>query len=233
MWSLSKQKMRAIGHRGCRGPHQENSFAAIQWAYSNGAWAVEVDLWLIQGELVLIHDRRAHAYNGATGLIKNVALEKLRKIMEIPSLDYVLRHVPPQRGINIEIKDPEALLPMIELIVDHVKAGLIRWEQMLFSSFDHRILAKLKQQHNEAQIAPLFAGIPLDICRYANQMGATSINMDVDCLDLQTVQQAHKEGLAVNVYTVNCAIDVDMLADWEVDGIICDDVAWLMAYRHA
>jgi len=32
---------------------------------------------------------------------------------------------------------------------------------------------------------------------------------------------------------VNCAIDVDMLADWEVDGIICDDVAWLMAYRHA
>jgi hypothetical protein len=26
---------------------------------------------------------------------------------------------------------------------------------------------------------------------------------------------------------------VDMLADWEVDGIICDDVAWLMAYRHA
>lgn len=232
MWELSRQKMRAIGHRGCRGLHQENSLQAIQWAYENGAWAVEVDVWLIDGELVLIHDRRAHAYTGATGFIKNIPLSKLREVMEVPTLDDALHFVPTNRAINVEIKDPDALDPLINLVSRYVELGYIRWEQMLFSSFDHRILADLKRVHHRANIAPLFANIPLQICGYASRLDAVAINMDVECIDLETVEQAHNYGLAVYVYTVNCAIDVDMLSSWGVDGIFCDDVAWYMAYRH-
>ena len=232
MWGVSQNKMRAIGHRGCRGPHQENSLQAIQWAYDNGAWAVEVDVWLIDGEPVLIHDRRAHAYVGATGYIKNVALNRLRQVMEVPNLDDALHFVPRNRAINIELKDPEALESVALLIERYCKLGHLRWHQVLFSSFDHRLIVDLKKRCPLANIAPLFAGITLNICQYAQEMGAIAINVDVDCIDEETVRQAHDVGLAVYVYTVNCAIDVDTLTAWGVDGIFCDDVAWYQAYRH-
>lgn len=232
MWSLTREKMRAIGHRGCRGPHQENSLQAIQWAFDNGAWAVEVDVWLVDGELALIHDRRAQAYLGATGFVKNVPMAKLREVMEVPTLSDALHFIPANKAINVEIKDSDALEGCLNLVKRYVELGHIRWDQVLFSSFDHRILAELKQRNKRAHIAPLFADIPLQICGYASRLGAVAINMDVNCLDRETVEQAHAHGLAVYVYTVDCAIDVDMLTDWGVDGIFVDDVAWYMGYRH-
>jgi len=197
----------------------------VRWAYASGADAVEIDLWQIENELVLIHDRRANSYLPSNDLIINTSLLDLRSIMDVPSLQQVIGCVPQGKGFNIEIKDLRIAEDCLSKITTLVERGLIHWHQVLFSSFDHRLLQTIKQQQPLALIGLLEGGIHSDLVGYAKQQQADSVNMAIDFVDEPTIAELTMAGIAVYVYTVNHVDDALMLRSWGVSGIFCDDVA--------
>ena len=63
------------------------------------------------------------------------------------------------------------------------------------------------------------ARLPLHGARFAEELGAWSLNCDVDFVDAGLVADAHRRGLKVLVYTVDEVSDGDALAAMGVDGI--------------
>jgi glycerophosphoryl diester phosphodiesterase len=224
-WAHSSNDFKLIGHRGCRGRYQENSLQAIRWAYQANASAVEVDVWHIDQELVLIHDRRASQYLPNDDLITETSLLDLRAVMDVPSLNQALMIVPKKLGFNIEIKDSGIELACIKAVNKLIDLGYITWDQLLFSCFDHRVLKTLKGYEPRANIGLLFSGIINDIAQYSTSMQACSVNLDLGCIDRTTVKSLLAKDLAVYVYTVNNPKDAKLMREWGVSGIFCDDVA--------
>ncbi|MBU2112393.1 MAG: glycerophosphodiester phosphodiesterase, partial [Gammaproteobacteria bacterium] len=48
--------MQIIAHRGASGDYPENTILAIEQAIAQGADAVEIDVFAVDGELIVIHD---------------------------------------------------------------------------------------------------------------------------------------------------------------------------------
>lgn len=229
MFNWSQSNFKIIGHRGCRGPLQENSPEAISWAFNHGADAVEVDLWLVENEIVVVHDRRCTNYLASDALISDVSLEELRSVMDVPTLKQVLEIVPKEKGINLEVKDPSLAKRCANDIQSLVDSGVIHWNQILFSSFDHRIIEQIKHAKPSVNIAMLTSSIQLDLVSYAQHLNVCGVNFDVDCLSEDIVAEVRGAGLAVYVYTVNSLQDALELKRWGVDGIICDNAEKMVA----
>ncbi|MCA9926236.1 MAG: glycerophosphodiester phosphodiesterase, partial [Anaerolineales bacterium] len=59
--------MLCIGHRGAMGHAPENTLLAVQTALDMGADWVEVDVYVVEGELVVIHDATLERTTNGSG----------------------------------------------------------------------------------------------------------------------------------------------------------------------
>src|SRR5690606_12459710 len=91
-----------IAHRG--GPilndhvSPENSLEAIRRSLDLGVDAIEIDIWQIEGELIVTHDRRLGRQLKGKGLITDKPLQELRQLTlengePVPVLTQVLELV--------------------------------------------------------------------------------------------------------------------------------------------
>ncbi|MBP9662297.1 MAG: glycerophosphodiester phosphodiesterase, partial [Aeromonas sp.] len=71
----------------------------------------------------------------------------------------------------------------------------------------------------DLRLGALTASLPLHGARFAEELGAWSLNCDVDFVDAGLVADAHSRGLKILVYTVDELSDGDTLAAMGVDGI--------------
>ena len=71
----------------------------------------------------------------------------------------------------------------------------------------------------DIRLGALTANLPLNLAQFADELGAWSLNCDVDFVDQSLVADAHRRGLKVLVYTVDYLEDYEMLASMGVDGI--------------
>ena len=69
------------------------------------------------------------------------------------------------------------------------------------------------------ELRALTASLPLHGARFAEELGAWSLNCDVDFVDAGLVADAHRRGLKILVYTVDEVSDGDALAAMGVDSI--------------
>ena len=69
-----------IGHRGAMGYEPENTLLSIQKAIELGADYVEIDIHLVDGQLVVIHDETLDRTTNFKGFLANYTFEELRKI---------------------------------------------------------------------------------------------------------------------------------------------------------
>src|SRR3954465_6674276 len=80
--------VRRIGHRGAKGHAPENTIASFEKAIALGCDEIETDVWLVDGRLLISHDRP----DAPTGLL---------------SLDEVLDFCRGRVGLNIEVKSAD------------------------------------------------------------------------------------------------------------------------------
>ncbi len=222
--------MLIIAHRGARATHPENTLAAIQAALDIGAQAIEIDIHEHDGQFWVIHDKWLNRTTNSIGRLNWYRSDKLNQIdagqgEKIPTLTEVLQLIAGRCALNIEIKG----INNFELLYQQLDFALNQCQfqptQLMLSSFNHAWLQQIKQSQPQWLIGALTASKGIDKALFAKQLGAVSINLDLDVVDDEYIADAKQLGLAVFVYTVNQSEDWHWLATLGVDGIFCDDPA--------
>ena len=216
--------MEIFAHRGASGDHPENTLIAIERAIEFGAHGIEIDLQLVDGQIVVFHDRWLHKTTNGQGLLQQQTFEQLRALktrddQQIPILLEVLECIRGRCLLNIELKHKEVAGPALATLDFACKELGFSANQFIVSSFHHRLLAKLKHEWPQYQYAGLTASVPLDLAAFAERIGCSAIHIDMDSFDEELLQDAHQRGLKVRVYTVDQPEDIQHLATQGADGV--------------
>ncbi|MBL0567937.1 glycerophosphodiester phosphodiesterase [Aeromonas hydrophila] len=216
--------MQIIAHRGASGLAPENTLKAIRLALTLGAGAIEIDVQLADGELWVFHDRRLERCTNGGGVLTAQSRAYLASLDAgegegIPTLWQVMETIAGQAELHIELKGSQTADEVARL-TRRAEAELgFTPTQWVVSSFHHPELARFAALRPDIRLGALTSTIPLTLAKFAAELGAWSLNCDVDFVDQALVQDAHDRGLKVLVYTVDEPADQAMLAAIGVDGI--------------
>ena len=212
-----------IGHRGARGYKPENTLASFAHALALGCPWVELDVYAVDGELLVIHDKSVDRTTNGSGLIRDMSLEELRRLdagdgQKIPTLDEVIALIDQRCGINVELKGPDTVELVNRALDRYVTAG---WEPgaFLVSSFNHEALSRTGAAYRRGA---LFPDLPDDWLARALALGAWSVNFEKKDVTAGLVTTAHEADLKVLVYTVNEPADIRRIINTGADGIFSD-----------
>ena len=212
-----------IGHRGAMGHAPENTLASIRKALELSVHCVEIDVYCVDGQLVVFHDSRLERTTNGTGYLLEQNFTDLRSLdagdgERIPTLKEVFETVHLQAGVNIELKGPDTARPVVEFIS---KMRDIGWSDdlILISSFDHRELAQIRKLDPRIKVGAMIVGLPVDDAAFAESLGAYSVHLSLEFIDRRFVDDAHSRGLRVFVFTVNHPEDIIKMGEIGVDGV--------------
>ena len=230
------------GHRGARAVQPENSLAAFQYAISIGADFLEMDVAVTRDDVVVVsHDPKLkpaiRRSPGRPTAIRDLTLAELARCTPIPTLDQVLDlagHGPIQ--FNIEIKSfpkrPE-LAPPPERFAELVWQTLQRHKlepRAMVQSFDFRTLHAMRRLAPEIRLAALYVGPPKSFLAIAREAGTNIVAPHRALVTRARVRAAHAAEVAVVPWTANRPAVWKRLVAAQVDAIITDDPAALIAY---
>jgi len=223
---MTSQRILAIGHRGAAGHMPENTLASFRKALETGAHCVELDVYLVDGNLVVFHDDRLERTTNGSGLLLEHSFSGLRALdagngEKVPTLTEVFDLLDRRAGINIELKGPDTALPVAEFIAARRSAG---WptELVLVSSFNRELLSDFHELDNRTMTGVLIDGPPTDDLDYAAGLAAWSIHISLGHVARPFVEEAHSRNLRVFVYTANNPDEINRLAALGVNGIFSD-----------
>ena len=251
------------GHRGARTVRPENTLPAFEYAVEAGADFVELDLAVTRDNvLVVSHDpvvnaeictgpgpaRPIREMSAAElgrwdcGSKRNPAFPKQQPVpgAKIPTFDEVLSLASRGSfGINIEIKSfpdkPQYTPPPEEFA--RLVAGAVRRHKLerrvIVQSFDFRPLLAMKKIAPELKLAALWSSGPRDFVSIAREAGTAIVAPQFALVTPEQVRAAHQAGLEVVPWTANTPADWDRLIAAQVDAIITDDPAALIAHLKA
>ena len=231
-----------IAHRGgpLAGPASlpENSLAAIARALTLGVYAVEIDVFQIQGELFVTHDRRLGRAVSGQGIITEQSLDyltaqQLANGEPLPRLQQVLELIGDKALLNIEIKGANTVPTLLRVLDDYIQAHQASYEQYCVSSFDHQQLFQCLQQAPQLKRGVLIEGIPLDYAACCEPLKAYSFNTHLSFITPELIQDAQARGLKNWVYTVNHEDDWQFMQQLGVDAVFTDRPDALIAFNNA
>ncbi|MER2492234.1 glycerophosphodiester phosphodiesterase [Catenovulum sediminis] len=214
-------------HRGASSIAPENTIKAFEQAIQAQADGIELDVQVVENIPVVLHDAWLQQTTNGIGHVTQVAFGYLQSLdagdgQSVPTLRDVLMHINGRCKINIELKaaDCEALiLADIEYALEH---SAVTADDILVSSFNHRMLARFAKLAPAIRLGALTANLPLSLAEFATELGAWSVHCARDFIDQDFVQDAHQRGLKVFVYTINHAEDMEKMHQLGVDGIFTD-----------
>ncbi|SDN53870.1 glycerophosphoryl diester phosphodiesterase [Paenibacillus sp. yr247] len=232
---MNTQKPIVIGHRGAAGEAPENTLASFALALEQGAEGIELDVQLTKdGEIVVCHDLTLDRTTNGSGLICEKSWEEIKSLdagfwfsdhykgERIPRLCEVFDLVPRGHLINVEVKHAYEGR-MEEALITFLRER-DRWEDVVISSFDHKVIRRIKQAEPEAKVGLLYAANLIDHAAYAKQIGVDvySLHPYHHCIEQEDVRAAAAAGLASYPYTVNEVADYRRMIASGVSGIITD-----------
>lgn len=231
-----------VAHRG--GPLinearlPDNSVAALARALALPVPAIEIDVFQVEGELFVTHDRRLGHVVSGEGVITEqsrayLAKQTLSNGEPLPTLRDVLALVGDKALLNIEIKGPNTAPVLAQHLQAFMSEAGTTPDQYIISSFDHHQLFACKTLLPEVRRGVLIEGLPLDYAGCCDALGAFSLNSHLSFLSTELIADARKRGLQNWVYTVNVASDWHMLSAMGVDAVFTDRPDALLAFNAA
>lgn len=222
--------MLIFAHRGASADAPENTLSAFELAIQQQADGIELDVYQHYGEFIVIHDKWLERTTNGFGSIEDYSFQKLKQLdagnqQPIPSLKEAMKLIAGRCTLNIELKGINDVAQLIKYTEECCSSFGFDKQQIIFSSFDHHLIRKLKQMAVHFKIGALTASKPLDYAHFAEQLQAFSVNVDVEFLDQHFVDDAHRRGLKVFSYTVNHAADLLQFQRWGVDGVFVNSPA--------
>ncbi len=237
-----EKKTKIWAHRGASGYAPENTLEAFALAAQLGADGVELDVQFTKDrELVVIHDERIDRVSDGSGYVADYTLEELRRFCfsktvpqsppaKIPTLREVLELLRPTGlTVNIELKTGICFYPGIEKAVLGLVQELEMEERVIYSSFHHSSVLKIKELSRTARTGFLFCDGTLDMAEYAGRYGVTALHPVRYYMKSPGFVKACKErGLLLHVWTINEKAEMEQMVQLGVDAIITNypDVAY-------
>ncbi len=210
-----------IGHRGAAGLAPENTLPSFTLAVELGVQAVELDVHVCEGELVVIHDPTLERTTNGTGFVSSTPLTTLRGLDAgngacIPTLKEVFDRLPETVAINVELKG------------DGTAAAVADWlpgpgsRSVLLSSFDHDALREFQALRTDYPVAPLFSRWSVSALEIARGFGGGYINLSRKLATSRRLREINQAGLRALVYTVNNLSEAQRLAGAGAWGLFTD-----------
>src|SRR6266567_3457327 len=210
-----------LGHRGCRGPHPENTFAAFEYALANGCHGFEFDVRVTADDyLVLIHDSKHHGNEVAHFTYAGLNDRRKRPRSDSPSdpiayLDEMLERFASRAWLDIELKVTgieqrvlNALRkhpPKHGYVVSSFLPGVIRNCHALDANMPLGLIFKYKSEMK------MWRDLPLTHLMPHHRMVSADL-----------MKMFRSAGKKVITWTVNDAREMQRVADLGVDAIISD-----------
>jgi len=229
-----------FAHRGASAHAPENTMAAFTLAIRQGANALELDAKLTSdGHVVVFHDQGVDRVTAGSGRVKDMKLAALRELEAgshfspkftgepIPTLDEVLQTVGNQTYINIELTNYTSLFdPLPEKVAELVHRYNLE-KRVLFSSFNPIALRRIHR---------IIPDVPLGFLARPATQGNTArgylgklivpyqaLHPHFTDTTRHLVEQLHRAGRRVHVWTVNQVEEMKRLFELDIDGIFTDD----------
>ena len=221
---------KVISHRGYwTAPNSaQNSLASFTKADSVGVFGSEIDVWLTADDkLIVNHDR---VYKGTDINMEKSTLKEITSIVlpngeNIPTLDAYLRLVAtkPNTRLILEMKSLSDL-KREDLAAEKIIKALRKYnllDRTDIIAFSINACLAFKKLMPDGRIFYLNGDLAP---RSIKKLGLTGIDYSMSVLrkNPKWVEQAHKEGLEVNVWTVDEEADMKYFIDLGVDYITTD-----------
>jgi len=213
-----------IGHRGAMGYEPENTLRSFRRALALGVDAIELDVYNVEGTLVVFHDDRLERTTNGIGYLAGKTLAEIRALdagegERIPFLHEVLDLVAGRVAINIELKGWGTARPTAELITTYLTKPEWTPKHFLVSSFKHAELRDFRTERSDVPIGALIEAAPIDHARFAAELNAYSVHVALDHVTEAFVHDARSRNLKVFVYSVNHSEDFTKARMLGVDGV--------------
>ncbi|HTY38461.1 MAG TPA: glycerophosphodiester phosphodiesterase family protein [Bacteroidota bacterium] len=231
-----------VAHRGISGKAPENTLASFARACETpGIDMIELDVRLSrEEEVVVLHDRTLQRTSTGNGAARSYSVAEMKEFdagswfnpafskERVPTLREVLALVNGRRSINIELKS-DLFFPetsgLLERKVLETVASQGCSDTVMYSSFNHRMMANLKNLRPEAITGVLYS-LGRDFGRMpsklAHRVGASVFVCAKREVTRRMIDDAHEHGIAYYVYTLNSTSAVSRMIDLGVDGILSD-----------
>lgn len=221
-------------HRGASGYLPENTIVAFERAIQLGADGIELDIHkTADNQIVVIHDEKINRTSNGRGKVKSYTLEELRRYnynatqrgcehADIPTMGQVFDLIQPTNlTINIELKNGVEFYEDLEADILKMTKEYEMLDRVIFSSFNHYSIMKIKELEPKAATGFLYSDGPLDMPDYGRRHGVDALHPAFYNLKYPGfVEEAHEAGLAINTWTVNTQDNLHKACKLGVDGII-------------
>ncbi len=228
-------------HRGASGYAPENTLPAFALAIEQQADGIELDVQLTKdGELVVCHDETLSRTSNGKGYLTHHTLAELKKLnfnkkhkdygnVPIPTLKEVYElTADADIVINVELKTSLFPYPGIEEKVIKLTKELGMEARVIYSSFNHFTLQRLRELNPEVNTGMLFQDCPVQVSEYMKWTGADAIHAPLYYFrEYDLISDCRSRNIPLRVWTVNEETYMHTLKAAGVDAIITNypDVA--------
>ena len=231
--------VKIMAHRGASSIALENSKEAFLKALEFKVDYVELDVRrCYTGELIVIHDSKVNRISNGDGYVKMMSLKEIKSLImlngeKILTLAEALEILKGKCKVNIEIKSRNLDYEIADSISALVEKMSMK-EDVIVSSFNHKVLRYLKHINPDVETAALFIrkkspGVFLRRLHYigtfirkTKHIGSSHMNLPHQFVTKKVVEKARASGLKVNAWTVNSDKAITRMVDIGVNSIITD-----------
>ena len=221
-------------HRGASGYAPENTLEAFQKAVELGADGIELDVQMTKdGQLVVIHDETVDRTSYSKGWVKDYLYEDLKKLnvnrnfpeygtVGIPTLEEVYLLIRPTGlRINTEIKTGIVFYEGIEEKAVALAAWLGMEERIVYSSFNHRSVMRIKEFAPQAETAFLYEDGFLDMPEYASRHGVRALHPALYNLQYPGfLEECRRRDIKIRTWTVNEPEHMKLVCGYGLEAMI-------------
>lgn len=221
-------------HRGASGYAPENTLEAFEKAIELKADGIELDVQLTKdGELVIIHDETVDRVSDGRGWVKDFTFEELRSLnvnkrfpeygnVQIPSLEEVYQLVKQSSlVINVELKNGVIFYKELEEKVIELTSKYELQERVIYSSFNHYSVMRLKKLEPSVKVGFLYEDGYLNMPEYAAAHGVAALHPALYNLQYPNfIEECKTKNIKVRPWTVNEINEMKLLCEYGVDAII-------------
>lgn len=224
-----------VAHRGSSGTAPENTMAAFRQALDAGAKMIETDIQIsADNKVICFHDAELGRTSNGEGYAGEKTYPELLELdagswfnpeyrnEKIPLLEDLIGLIRERAFLNIEIKSR----PVSDV---HSRLGLILdvirkydfMQQVLFSSFDHRLLQEIKKTdkslHTAAIMVPGDRRLPSGVC---GDTGAEAFVCSTAEINLEIAEDAKANNIYTGVYSFDDEKQLPKAFEFDVKAIV-------------
>lgn len=244
-----------IAHRGASQEAPENTLAAFDLAWQQGADGIEADFRLTaDGRIVCLHDATTGRTANLDLVVADSSCAELQRLdvgswkgarwqgERIPTLEEVLARLPVGKMLFIELKSgPEMIEPLRRILTaSHVPAGQLR-----LLAFDIPLVTRLKERLPGYQVClnleyrwhwRTLSWSPSrpEVLTTLERCNSDGLSSQAHArLDAALIAELHERGKEVLVWTVDAARSAERYRALGVDALMTNRPGWLRSRRPA